>query len=82
MTMKTKLWVGGIPYSMTNQELAELFAGHCTPLSAKIITDKWTGRSRGFGFIEVESEGEGIYAASVFDELEYGGRHLSVKVVK
>ena len=51
--MSTKLYVGGLPYSVTEQQLNELFAQQGTVSSAKVITDKFTGQSRGFGFVEI-----------------------------
>ena len=51
--MSTKLYVGGLPYSTTEAELNELFAPQGTVESARVITDKFTGQSRGFGFVEM-----------------------------
>ena len=57
--MGNKLYVGGLPYSVTETQLQELFAQHGEVRSAKVITDKFTGRSRGFGFVELGSDEEG-----------------------
>ena len=51
--MSTKLYVGGLPYSTTDAELSELFTQYGSVTSAKVITDKFTGQSRGFGFVEM-----------------------------
>ena len=51
--MGSKIYVGGLPYSTAEQELADLFGQHGAVTSAKIITDKYTGQSRGFGFVEM-----------------------------
>src|SRR6266571_4130169 len=51
--MGTKLYVGGLPYSTTEQQLQELFSQQGSVTSAKIITDRYTGQSRGFGFVEM-----------------------------
>ena len=52
--MGSKLYVGGLPYSATEQQLTETFGAHGTVASAKIISDKFTGQSRGFGFVTFE----------------------------
>ena len=57
--MNEKLYVGGLPYSTTEDQLQEVFAAHGTVVSARVITDKFTGRSRGFGFVEMASGEEG-----------------------
>ena len=49
--MGSKLYVGGLPYSATEQQLSDLFGAHGTVASVRIITDKFTGQSRGFGFV-------------------------------
>ena len=56
--MGSKIYVGGLPYSTAEQELADLFGEHGTVQSAKVITDKYTGQSRGFGFVEMGSDDE------------------------
>ena len=56
--MGSKIYVGGLPYSTTEQELSDLFGQHGSVQSAKVITDKYTGQSRGFGFVEMGSDDE------------------------
>ncbi len=56
--MNNKIYVGGLPYSITEGQLQEIFAAHGSVESARVITDKFTGRSRGFGFVEMSSGGE------------------------
>ena len=56
--MNEKLYVGGLPYATTEDQLQDVFAAHGTVVSARIITDKSTGRSRGFGFVEMGSADE------------------------
>jgi RNA recognition motif-containing protein len=51
--MGSKIYVGGLPYSATEQQLSDLFGAHGAVASARIITDKFTGQSRGFGFVEM-----------------------------
>ena len=53
--MGSKLYVGGLPYSATQTELTDLFSTHGTVQSANVISDKFTGQSRGFGFVEMSS---------------------------
>ena len=56
--MGSKIYVGGLPYSTTEQQLSDLFAAHGSVASARIITDKFTGQSRGFGFVEMSGDSE------------------------
>ena len=63
--MGSKLYVGGLPYSATEQQLSELFGAHGTVASARIIADKFTGQSRGFGFVEMSSDSEAKAAITV-----------------
>ena len=51
--MGSKIYVGGLPYATTDAQLQEIFSVHGTVESARVITDKFTGRSRGFGFVEM-----------------------------
>jgi len=76
--MAKKLYVGGLPYETTQQELSDLFAGAGTVETATIITDKMTGRSKGFGFVEMSSDSEAEKAISMFDGKDFGGRSLTV----
>ena len=76
--MGSKLYVGGLPYSATQDELTELFSAHGTVASANIISDKFTGQSRGFGFVEMSSEDEAKAAIEALNSTEFGGRTLTV----
>ncbi len=80
--MGSKIYVGGLPYATTEQELSDLFAQHGTVQSAKVITDKYTGQSRGFGFVEMGSEDEAKAAIGALNETELGGRTLTVNEAK
>ena len=73
-----KLFVGGLPFSTTDDELQAAFADFGTVASAKVITDRETGRSRGFGFVEFESDDEGKAAIDGLDGKELGGRTIHV----
>ncbi|MGA6828618.1 RNA recognition motif domain-containing protein [Nitrospira sp. NS4] len=76
--MGVKLYVGGVPYSATEQELSDLFAPHGVVASVRIITDKFTGQSRGFGFVEMSSDAEAQAAISALNGSQMGGRTLTV----
>ena len=76
--MATKLYVGGLPYSTQEDALKELFAQAGNVVSAVIIMDKMSGRSKGFGFVEMSSQDEAQKAISMFNEQEFEGRKLTV----
>lgn len=73
-----KLYVGGLPYSISEQQLQELFVTHGTVESARVITDKFTGRSRGFGFVEMSSQSEAQNAIQALNGSQLEGRTLTV----
>ena len=72
-----KLFVGGLPWATTSEELQQLFANAGTVVSAVVIQDKMTGRSKGFGFVEMSDE-DAEKAKQMYDGQEYGGRTLVV----
>ncbi len=76
--MGSKIYVGGLPYSTTEQELSELFAAHGSVQSARVITDKFTGQSRGFAFVEMASDEEAKKAIEALNATQLGGRTLTV----
>ena len=80
--MSNKLYVGGLPYSVTEGKLQEIFAAHGAVESARVITDKFTGQSRGFGFIEMESGAEAQRAAQALNGTQLDGRTLVVNEAK
>ena len=80
--MGNKLYVGGLPYSTTEDALEQLFSQHGTVESAKVITDRDTGRSRGFGFVEMESSAEAQAAISALNGTDLDGRTLTVNEAK
>ena len=80
--MGSKLYVGGLPYSATEQQLSDLFAAHGTVASARIIADKFTGQSRGFGFVEMSSDSEAKAAITALNGSDMGGRSLTVNEAK
>jgi RNA recognition motif-containing protein len=73
-----KLYVGNLPYSMSDSDLESLFAQHGTVQSAQVIMDRDTGRSKGFGFVEMGSSEEGQAAIQALNEQEINGRKLTV----
>jgi len=76
--MSKKLYVGGLPYSFDNAELEKLFATVGTVESAKIIMDRDSGRSKGFGFVEMSSASEAQQAIKQLHGTEQGGRTITV----
>ena len=80
--MGTKLYVGGLPYSTTEQQLSELFAPQGSVTSAKVITDKFTGQSRGFGFVEMATGEEAQKAISALNGTQMDGRTITVNEAK
>ena len=80
--MNNKLYVGGLPYSVTDTQLEETFAAHGTVESARVITDRMTGRSRGFGFVEMSSPEEAEEAIQKLNGTDLEGRSLTVNEAK
>jgi len=76
--MGKKLYVGNLPYSVTDQILVDSFSQVGTVTSAKVITDRDTGRSKGFGFVEMSSDEEAANAITQFNGADYEGRSLTV----
>ena len=80
--MSNKLYVGGLPYSVTEGQLQEIFSAHGTVESARVITDKFTGQSRGFGFVEMASGSEAHKAIEALNGTQLDGRTLVVNEAK
>ncbi len=76
--MGKKLYVGGLPYSTTDDALKDAFAQAGTVDSAIIIMDKMTGRSKGFGFVEMSSDEDAAKAIEMFNGKDFEGRNLTV----
>ena len=76
--MGSKIYVGGLPYATTDAQLQEIFSAHGTVESARVITDKFSGRSRGFGFVEMSSSEEAQKAIQALNGSDLGGRTLTV----
>ena len=73
-----KLYVGGLPYSTDESSLENLFTGAGTVESVRIITDRDTGRAKGFGFVEMSNDSEASRAISMYNGAEFGGRTINV----
>lgn len=73
-----KIYVGNLPYSMNDTELRELFAGNGAVASAQVITDRFTGQSKGFGFVEMPDDAAAIRAIAELNDQNVGGRQLKV----
>ncbi len=76
--MGKKLYVGNLSYSIRNSDLEEMFAAHGAVQSAQVIMDRDSGRSKGFGFVEMESDQEARAAIAALNGKEYDGRALTV----
>ena len=76
--MGKKLYVGNLPYNTTNADLEQMFTQFGTVESAEVIMDRSTGRSKGFGFVEMSNDAEAQAAISVLNGREEGGRRLTV----
>jgi RNA recognition motif-containing protein len=73
-----KLFVGGLPFSTTDEELQQIFAAHGTVASAVVVKDRDTGRSKGFGFVEFENDEEGKASEKALNGSDLGVRSITV----
>ena len=80
--MAKRIYVGGLPYSATEQDLENLFASYGTVTSAAVITDKYTGQAKGFGFVEMETDEQADAAIQALNGSQMGGRELTVNEAK
>jgi len=80
--METKLYVGSLSYDTTEDSLKDLFSGAGTVKSASVIIDKFSGKSKGFGFVEMSSEEEAKKAIEMFNGKELDGRSIIVDEAK
>ena len=76
--MGNKLYVGNLPYTFRDEDLQQAFAAHGTVTSAKVMMERDTGRSKGFGFVEMASDAEAQAAIGGMNGQQYGGRGLVV----
>lgn len=80
--MSTKLYVGNLPYSLKESDLSDTFKQYGNVISAKVVLDKETGRSKGFGFVEMENENDANNAIKALNGTEIKGRKLVVATAK
>lgn len=76
--MGAKLYVGNLSYNVTEERLQQHFAQHGSVVNARIITDKFSGRSKGFGFVEMSSEQEAEKATNALNGTDFDGRNIVV----
>lgn len=77
--MAKKLFVGNLAFSMTDDQLREVFSPFGTIVSANVVQDKFTKRSKGFAFVEFENEEDAMKAMAALDGTEQAGRNIAVK---
>ncbi|MCK4414857.1 MAG: RNA-binding protein [Candidatus Eisenbacteria sp.] len=80
--MSSNLYVGNLPFDVTEEELQELFEPQGEVISAKVITDRETGRARGFGFVEMQQDEDAQKAIQSLDGQDFKGRNLKVNLAK
>jgi RNA recognition motif-containing protein len=80
--MQSKLFIGNLAWEVTVEDLKALFAGAGTVVDAAVITDRMTGRSRGFGFVTMGSDAEAQSAIEKFNQYDLKGRKLNVNVAR
>lgn len=80
--MATNLFVGNLPFTTGSPELEQLFAAYGTVSRAQVISDRDTGRSRGFGFVEMDNDDEAQAAIEGLDGTDMGGRAIKVNVAR
>jgi RNA recognition motif-containing protein len=76
--MSKRIYVGGLPFKTTEEEMNGLFAAYGQVTSAKLITDKYSGQSRGFGFVEMPNDAEAVAAMEKLNGSDFGGRKLTI----
>lgn len=80
--MAVQIYVGNLNYGMTEEALQELFAKYGEVVSAKIIKDRYSGRSKGFGFVEMENKDDGEKAVQELNDSEVDGRNIRVNFAR
>ena len=76
--MSKRIYVGGLPFKTTEDEMKTLFTSFGEVTSAKLITDKYSGQSRGFGFVEMPNDAEATAAMEKLNGSDFGGRKLTI----
>ena len=80
--MAAKLYVGKLPYATTEDQLKTMFGAHGTVVSAQVITDRDTGQSKGFAFVEMDTEEAAQEAIKALDNSEVDGRNIVVNIAR
>ncbi len=80
--MDKRLFVGGLPFAMTDQQLGDLFSQVGTVVSAQVVIDRFSGRSKGFGFVEMTTPEEAQTAIQKLNETDVDGRKIVVNIAK
>ena len=78
----TKMFVGGLPYSVDSKKLEEMFGVYGAVVSAQVITDRYTNQSKGFGFVEMSNDDEAQAAIKALNDSEVDGRRINVSVAR
>lgn len=78
----TKMFVGGLPYSVDSEKLKQIFAGFGAVYSAQVIVDRYSNQSKGFGFVEMQSDEEAQSAIKQLNDSEIDGRRINVSVAR
>jgi len=81
-TVAKRIYVGGLPYSATDSELESLFSASGTVTSVSIVTDRYTGQAKGFGFVEMSTDAEATAAINSLNGTMMGGRSLTINEAK
>ncbi len=76
------IYVGNLPYNISDDELRDIFAAYGEVTSAKMITDRNTGRSKGFGFVEMPNQEEGDKAIEALNDSDLQGRNIKVNLAR
>jgi RNA recognition motif-containing protein len=82
LTMQNKLFVGSLPWAVDDAQLGELFKDHGEVVSASVVTDKESGRSRGFGFVEFATDDQAAAAVAAMEGATVEGRTITVSIAK
>lgn len=80
--MSKRLFVGGLPYSVNDAQLQEFFSKVGAVISSKVIVDKYSGRSKGFGFVEMENDADADKAIETLNNSDFSGRKITVNVAR
>ena len=80
--MSKSIYVGNLPWSSTKEQVQQLFAEYGQVISVKLISDRETGRAKGFGFVEMEEDASADAAIAALDGVEFGGRKLRINEAK